>query len=167
MKAVRDDRRASSATGANACLHRTSRDEGGVRRNGLLRFDPRCAHSRPPESHSLGSDVSAVWLAGAWQRLLPRRVAIAVRPDLLVCDEPVASLDVSVQAQILELLREIRRTRGTSMLFITHDLAVVRQMAERVVVLHDGEIVEEGETDAVLDRPAHAYTKRLLDSVVS
>jgi oligopeptide/dipeptide ABC transporter ATP-binding protein len=106
-------------------------------------------------------------LSGGERQRISIARAIAVRPDLLVCDEPVASLDVSVQAQVLELLREIRRTRGMSMLFITHDLAVVRQMAERVIVLHDGEIVEEGETDTVLDRPAHAYTKRLLDSVIS
>jgi peptide/nickel transport system ATP-binding protein len=85
---------------------------------------------------------------------------------LLICDEPVAALDVSVQAQILELLREVRQETGMSMLFITHDLAVVRQMADRIVVLLRGEVVEEGSSTTVLDYPQHPYTQRLLSSVV-
>jgi peptide/nickel transport system ATP-binding protein len=91
--------------------------------------------------------------------------ALAIRPRLLICDEPVAALDVSVQAQILELLRAIRSERGASMLFITHDLAVVRQMTDRLVVLRHGEVVESGETQAVLDAPSHPYTIGLVESI--
>lgn len=101
---------------------------------------------------------------GERQRVAIAR-AIAVEPALLICDEPVAALDVSAQAQVLELLREIRRASGMSMLFITHDLSVVRQMTDRVVVLYRGDIVEVGDTAAVLDTPQHAYTRRLLDAV--
>ncbi|MFF1946288.1 dipeptide ABC transporter ATP-binding protein [Rhodococcus qingshengii] len=93
--------------------------------------------------------------------------AVAVQPRLLICDEPVAALDVSVQAQILELLRSIRAESGMSMLFITHDLAVVRQMTDRTIVLYRGEIVEVGNTGTVLDSPTHPYTQRLISSVPS
>ncbi|OAP23956.1 MULTISPECIES: ABC transporter ATP-binding protein [Amycolatopsis] len=101
---------------------------------------------------------------GERQRIAIAR-AIALRPKLLICDEPVAALDVSAQAQVLELLREIRRRSGMSMVFITHDLSVVRQMTERIVVLYRGKIVESGETATVLDQPGHAYTRRLLAAV--
>ena len=91
--------------------------------------------------------------------------ALAPSPRLLILDEAVASLDVSVQAQVLNLLADIREQTGVTYLFISHDLAVVRQVSDEVVVMRCGAIVERGATEQVLDQPQDSYTKALLSAV--
>lgn len=121
--------------------------------------------------------LAQVGLPGRYRTLKPvalsggerQRIAIArtlaIEPALLVCDEPVSALDVSVQAHILNLLRDLHDSTGVAFLFITHDLAVVRQMADRLYVLNKGLVVEQGATADVLDNPSHEYTRTLLAAV--
>ena len=101
---------------------------------------------------------------GQLQRVAIAR-ALVTKPSFIVCDEPVAALDVSTQAQVVNLLRELQRERGIAYLFISHDLRLVRYIADRVAVMRDGAVVEEGPTDVVYRTPASPYTKSLLASI--
>ena len=103
-------------------------------------------------------------LSGGQRQRVMIAMALANKPDLLIADEPTTALDVTIQAQILELLAKIQKSEGMGMLFITHDLSVVRRIADRVCVMKGGEIVEEGVTNEIFESPKHAYTKKLLNA---
>jgi oligopeptide transport system ATP-binding protein len=119
----------------------------------LVGFDPAYTNRYPHE-----------FSGGQRQRIGIAR-ALALNPKLIVCDEPVSALDVSIQAQILNLLKDLQRELGLTYLFIAHDLAVVRSMSDRIAVMHDGKIVEQGAAERVYTRPESDYTRALLAAV--
>jgi peptide/nickel transport system ATP-binding protein len=117
-------------------------------------IDPEGARSRRPSEFS----------GGQCQRICIAR-SLMLEPKLLICDEPVSALDVSVQAQILNLLQDMKERYGLTMLFIAHDLAVVKNVSDRVAVMYLGKLCEVGNPDLLYAHPAHPYTKTLLDSI--
>ena len=104
-------------------------------------------------------------LSGGQRQRVGIAMALANDPEIIIADEPTTALDVTVQARILELLQQLRRERGLTLLFITHDFGVIAQICDRVAVMRHGEIVETGETQSVLRHPQHDYTRRLIASV--
>jgi peptide/nickel transport system ATP-binding protein len=101
-------------------------------------------------------------LSGGMRQRVMIAMALLCNPGVLICDEPTTALDVTIQAQILDLMRELRRERGTAILMITHDLGVVAEMCERVVVMYAGQVVEQSSVRDLFDAPAHPYTQALM-----
>src|SRR5262249_16996324 len=104
-------------------------------------------------------------LSGGMRQRVMIAMALSCRPRLLIADEPTTALDVTVQAQVLRLLRALQREFGMGLIFITHDMSVVAEMADRVLVMRNGVKVEEGGAERVFDAPVHPYTRALLNAV--
>jgi len=142
----------------------TLRVRGVDRRSAHRRAVELLARVRIDDPERRARDYPHQFSGGQRQRIMIAS-AIALEPDLLIADEPTSALDVTVQAQVLDLLKSIQTESGMGMVMITHDLAVVERIADHVVVMQAGRVVEQGRAADVLARPQHAYTRQLLDSV--
>ena len=103
--------------------------------------------------------------SGGMRQRIVIAIALSANPDILICDEPTTALDVTIQSQILELINQLKRERGLSIIFITHDLGVVANMADRIAVMYAGKVVEYGKSDDIFYEPSHPYTWALLSSM--
>ena len=182
-----------NAAGTNAVSERARRPQrphfSVIYQDPLSSFDPRWNVGRilsdaldagglPRSQHAtriasllekvrLSADYADRWplqLSGGQRQRIGIARAIASNPKVIVCDEPVSALDVSVQAQVLDLLRELQDELGVSYLFISHDLGVIREISDEVLVMLDGKVVERGPTEDVFINPRHEFTRRLLAS---
>jgi len=106
-------------------------------------------------------------MSGGMRQRVMIAMALSCNPSLLIADEPTTALDVTIQAQILELMNELKRKFGTAILFITHDLGVIAETARRVIVMYAGKIVEQGRVEDIFENPCHPYTQGLLGSIPS
>ena len=141
------------------------------------------AHEAPEQAAGAGADASSYWrevgipnpsrrvddyphqFSGGMRQRVMIAMALSCNPSLLIADEPTTALDVTIQAQILELMKRLQRDHGSSILLITHDMGVVAELADRVIVMYAGRIVEEGPRAAVFRDPQHPYTWGLLGSI--
>src|SRR5690606_22720650 len=149
-------RRAGDLVAQGPIAHGTPRKEALAKARdlfALVGLDPASVDRYPHE-----------FSGGQRQRIGLAR-ALALEPEILVADEPVSALDVSVQAQVLQLLADLKSRLGLSMLFVTHDLRVAAQICDLVAVMHDGRIVETGPAAAVFTEPRHEYTRALIDAI--
>ena len=110
-------------------------------------------------------DAYPYQLSGGMRQRVMIAIGLACEPQLLIADEPTTALDVTIQAQILDLMRNLKSKTDTAILFITHDLGVVAEMCDRVVVMYAGQVVEEADVDSLFNNPRHPYTQGLLDSI--
>ncbi|PJE80287.1 Glutathione import ATP-binding protein GsiA [invertebrate metagenome] len=133
-------------------LNKKQREEKVISLLKKVCLDPECRFRYPHE-----------FSGGQRQRIAIAR-ALAVEPELIICDEPTSALDVSIRAEVIDLLLGLQKRFGISYLFITHDLSIIPELAHRVLVMHNGIIVEEGDTESVMNKPKHPYTCQLLSS---
>ena len=140
-----------------------------LKNNGMTRKEVRTEVKKLLQSCELPEEFAAKYprqvSGGQCQRVAIAR-ALAIRPKIIVFDEATSALDMTVQKKIMELLSGVKKTYGLSYLFICHDLALVHKFCSRILVMHDGKIVEEGEPDAVIGNPRKEYTRQLIDAVL-
>lgn len=139
-----------------------------IHRLGDAKFRKRRVAEALSEVKMDPEDVSAKYphmLSGGQRQRVVLARALAVKPKIIIADEPVSMLDVSIRAEMLELMRELQQKHGISFIYITHDLATARYFGQRIIILYRGRITEHGPIDDVLDRPKHPYTSALIDAI--